>query len=69
VRHRPKLDAIVHNARRLVALADEHGSFAAWLAGLGDADAACAAVRSEFRWLGAHGAAWVLRVLGGPAPA
>lgn len=31
VRNRAKVDAVIENARRIVLLAREHGSFAAWL--------------------------------------
>ena len=31
VRNRLKVDAVIENARRLLVLRDEHGSFAAWL--------------------------------------
>ena len=31
IRNRLKVDAAIENARRLVALRDAHGSFAAWL--------------------------------------
>ena len=32
IRHRRKIEATIENARRLVALSAQHGSFAAWLA-------------------------------------
>ncbi|CAK0776037.1 DNA-3-methyladenine glycosylase I [uncultured Gammaproteobacteria bacterium] len=32
IRNRRKIDAVIENARRLVALRTEHGSFAAWIA-------------------------------------
>jgi DNA-3-methyladenine glycosylase I len=32
IRNRMKIDAVIENARRIVALGTEHGSFAAWLA-------------------------------------
>jgi DNA-3-methyladenine glycosylase I len=32
VRNRMKIDAVIENARRIVALGERHGSFAAWLA-------------------------------------
>ena len=31
VRNRLKVDAAIHNARRLLELREEHGSFASWL--------------------------------------
>ncbi len=31
IRNRMKIDAVIENARRLVTIRDEHGSFAAWL--------------------------------------
>jgi DNA-3-methyladenine glycosylase I len=31
IRNRLKIDAVIENARRVAALRDEHGSFAAWL--------------------------------------
>lgn len=31
IRNRLKVDAVIENARRIAALRDEHGSFAAWL--------------------------------------
>lgn len=36
IRNRLKVDAAIHNAKRLVAIIAEHGSFAAWLDAQGD---------------------------------
>lgn len=53
VRHRAKIEATVHNARALLALQEEAGSFVAWLAGQpADPDAIHAALRPRLAFFG-----------------
>jgi len=54
IRNRRKIDAIIENARRLVALRAESGSFAAWLAGHHPRDKAAwlALFRQRFTFMG-----------------
>jgi len=53
VRHRAKIEATVHNARALLALQEEAGSFVDWLAGQpADPDAIHAALRPRLAFFG-----------------
>ncbi len=54
IRNRLKVDAAIHNARRLVVLIDEHGSFADWLDRQGTLSKAewVKAMKREFRFMG-----------------
>jgi len=68
VRNRPKLEATRCNARELVAIEREHGTFADWLAEFDDYEAACAALSDRFAYLGTFGSTWALHVLGEEVP-
>lgn len=68
IRNRVKWDATVANARALLEVEREHGSFAEWLGDFEDHEAARDAMCARFTHLGAFGATWVLWVLGGPTP-
>ena len=68
IRNRAKFEATVANARALVEIEREHGSFAAWLDEHDGYEAASAALRSRFALLGHFGSTWALWVLGGPTP-
>lgn len=58
IRSRGKLAAVPDNARTFIALAEEHGDFATWLAGLGDYDERERALCQAFRYIGEFGAYW-----------
>ncbi len=54
IRNRLKIDAAIHNAKRLVVLIDEHGSFADWLDAQGDLTKPewVKVMKREFRFMG-----------------
>lgn len=58
IQSRAKLTAVPVNARMFVGLADDHGGFDAWLAGIGDYDARERALCRHFRYIGEFGAYW-----------
>ena len=52
IRNRRKLEAIAGNARRMVELEKEHGSFRNYLRSHADFDATVKALRKDFKFLG-----------------
>jgi DNA-3-methyladenine glycosylase I len=54
IRNRLKVDAAIHNAQRVVALIESHGSFAAWLDAQGELskDEWVKVMKKEFRFMG-----------------
>jgi DNA-3-methyladenine glycosylase I len=54
IRNRLKVDAAIHNAGRVVALIESHGSFAAWLDAQGELskDEWVKLMKKEFRFMG-----------------
>src|SRR6266566_2076984 len=68
IRNRPKLRAIVENARRMLDVADQHGSFAAYLRSLGDFQAKVKDLRKRFGFMGDTGAYYFLYVVREPVP-
>ena len=54
IRNRLKVDAAIHNAGRVVALIESHGSFAAWLDAQGDLpkEQWVKVMKQEFRFMG-----------------
>ena len=63
IRNRRKLDAIVENARRMVDLAEHHGSFHIYLRSHGGFENMVKDLRKQFRFLGntgAHHFLWVV---------
>lgn len=68
IRNRRKLEAIVHNARRIIALDSEYGSFREYLGAHGDFDATLKAMSKDFRFLGPTGCYYMLYVVGVPVP-
>ena len=68
IRSRPKLNAIVHNAQRIVALDREHRGFKKYLKSHGDFEATVKSLRKEFKYLGDMGAFYFLYVVGEPVP-
>ncbi len=68
VRNRKKIDATVHNARTMLDLEAEHGSFKRYLRSHGGFDQTVADLRRSFRFLGETGAYYFLYVVGEPVP-
>ena len=56
IRNRRKLDAIVENARRMLDLEKQHGSFRDYLRSHGSFEETVADLRKQFRFLGESGA-------------
>lgn len=68
IRNRRKLEATVHNARQILALDEEHGSFQRYLRsreGFGDR---LAMLRKDFKFMGPTGAYYLLYVVGEEVP-
>ena len=68
IRNRRKLQAIVNNARRMVELAEEHGSFKDYLRSHADFDATVKDLRKKFKFLGEMGSYHFLYVVGEEVP-
>lgn len=68
IRNRRKLDAIVGNARRMIELEAEHGSFRSYLRSHADFDATVKALRKDFKFLGDMGSYLFLYVVGEEVP-
>ncbi len=68
IRHRRKLAAIAYNARRMLELAAEHGSFQAYLRSHGSFEATGQALRKDFKYLGDSGIYHFLWAVGQEAP-
>ena len=68
IRHRRKLDAVVHNAQRMLELEAQHGGFQAYLRSHGDFEATVADLRKRFRFLGDTGCYYFLYVVGEEVP-
>jgi 3-methyladenine DNA glycosylase Tag len=68
IRNARKLTAVVHNARQVIDLDKEHGSFQAYLRSHGDFDATLKALRADFKFLGPSGVYFFLYVVGEPVP-
>ncbi len=68
IRNRRKLTAIAGNARRLLELDAEHGSFRAYLQSHGGFSATVAALRKDFKFLGEVGCYFFLYVVGEEVP-
>ncbi len=69
IRNRRKLEAIVENARRMIELEEQHGSFRAYLRSHGDFEAVAKDLRKQFKFLGDFGAFYFLYVVGEQVPA
>jgi DNA-3-methyladenine glycosylase I len=68
IRNQRKLVAIVGNARKMLDLEKEHGSFQNYLRSHGDFDAILTAMRNDFKYLGPMGVFYFLYVVGEPVP-
>ena len=68
IRHRRKLEAVVHNAQRMLELEAQHGGFQAYLRSHSDFEATVADLRKRFRFLGDTGCYYFLYVVGEEVP-
>lgn len=68
IRSRRKLDALVHNARRMLDLEQTHGSFTNYLRSHGGFEATMKDVRKQFKYMGDSGTYHFLYVVGEDVP-
>ena len=68
IRNRRKLEAIVGNARRMLELEEEHGSFRAYLRSHSGFEETVKDLRKQFKFLGDMGAYHFLWVVGEEVP-
>jgi len=68
IRNRRKLDGIVHNARTMIELEEQHGSFKKYLRSHGDFEACAKDLRKRFKFVGDFGAFHFLYVVKEPVP-
>jgi DNA-3-methyladenine glycosylase I len=68
IRNRRKLQAVVNNARRMIDLADEHGTFPGYLRAHGDFDKTLNAMKRDFKFMGPTGVYYFLYVVGENVP-
>lgn len=68
IRNRRKLEAIVHNANKLVELDKKHGSFRNYLRSHDDYKATVKDIRKEFKYVGDFGCYYFLYVVGEEVP-
>jgi 3-methyladenine DNA glycosylase Tag len=68
IRNRRKIEAIVDNARQMLDLEEEHGSFKGYLRSHGDFEKTVADLRKRFKFLGEMGAFYFLYVVGEEVP-
>ncbi len=68
IRSRRKLDALVHNARRMLELEQGHGTFTDYLRSHGGFEATMKDVRKQFKYMGDSGTYHFLYVVGEEVP-
>jgi 3-methyladenine DNA glycosylase Tag len=68
IRNRKKIEAIVHNARRMLELDKDHGGFTSYLRSHGSFDALVKDLREQFKYLGDMGAYYFLYVVNEEVP-
>lgn len=68
IRNYRKLAAIVENARQMLALEKEHGTFRDYLRSHGDFDATLKAMKRDFKFMGPTGVYYFLYVVGEQVP-
>ena len=68
IRNRRKLEAIVANARRLIELEEEHGSFKDYLRSHDGFEETAKNLRKQFKFLGNMGTYYFLHVVGEEVP-
>ena len=68
IRHRRKLSAISANARKMLDLEAEHGTFRDYLRSQGSFDATLQSIRKEFKYMGDSGTYHFLYTVGEEVP-
>ena len=68
IRSRRKLNAVVHNAQKILELEAEHGSFQDYLRSYGGFDATLADIKKQFKYMGDAGTFHFLWVVGEVVP-
>jgi DNA-3-methyladenine glycosylase I len=68
IRNRRKLAAIVNNARRMLELEEEYGTFQLYLKSHDDFDATLKAMKKDFKFMGPTGCYYILYVVGEEVP-
>ena len=68
IRNRRKIEAIVDNARTMLDLEEQNGSFKNYLRSHGDFNATVADLRKRFKFMGEMGAFYFLYVVGEEVP-
>lgn len=68
IRNRRKLESIVSNARRMVELEKEHGSFQKYLRSQPDFDSTVKDIKKQFKFMGLTGIYYFLYVVGEKVP-
>jgi 3-methyladenine DNA glycosylase Tag len=68
IRNRRKLSAIVSNARRMLELEEEYGTFQLYLKSHDDFDATLTAMKKDFKFMGPTGCYFILYVVGEEVP-
>ncbi|MDA1216109.1 MAG: DNA-3-methyladenine glycosylase I [Chloroflexi bacterium] len=68
IRNRRKLEAVVANARRMLELEREHGSFRNYLRSHGGFDQTAADLKKQFKFMGEHGTYYFMYVVGEEVP-
>jgi 3-methyladenine DNA glycosylase Tag len=69
IRSRPKIEAVIENARTILELDAEHRGFPRYLRSHADFDALVADLKREFRFIGDSGAYLFLYMVNEPVPA
>ncbi len=68
IRNRRKLEAIVHNARKMIELDEHFNGFRDYLRSRDDFDATVRSLRAQFKFLGEMGCYYFLYVVGEEVP-
>ena len=68
IRHRRKLEAILGNARRMIELDKEHGSFQKYLRSQPDFDSTVKYIKKQFKYMGLTGIYFFLYSVGEKVP-
>lgn len=68
IRNRRKLEAVVYNARQILSLDEEHGSFKNYLRSHGNFYASLKALGKDFKFMGPFGSYYFLYVVGEEVP-
>lgn len=68
IRSRRKLAAVVHNARRMLELSEQHGNFRGYLRSHGGFEATLKDIRKQFKYMGDAGTFHFLWVVGEDVP-